>query len=250
MIRPKTEKEIETMRIGGQKLGQTLQLLAKKVEPGLTPKDISKIAATEIKKQDLQPVLLGYEGFSDVMCISVNEAIVHGLPNNVPFKKGDVVKLDLTVGYKGLIVDSALTVIAGEAPSGDKKRLLEGTKRSLDAAIAAVKGDGTRVGDIAAAAQKVMDEYKLGIIRDLVGHGIGENIHEEPNVPNYGIAGTGPILPAGATICIEPMASLGDWHVSVAKDNWTIVMSDGSLGAHFEHTILVTDDGAEILTLA
>lgn len=250
MIRPKTDEQIAIMRVGGQKLATILNLLAKKVEPGLTPKDISKLAAAEIKKQDLQPVLLGYEGFSDVMCISVNDAIVHGLPSKTPFKKGDVVKLDLTVAYKGLVVDSALTVVAGEEPSGDKKRLLEGTKKALDVAIAAVKGDGTRVGDIAAAAQKVMEQYDLGIIRDLVGHGIGENIHEEPNVPNYGVAGTGPILPAGATICVEPMATLGDWHINVAKDNWTIMVRDGSLGAHFEHTVLITDDGCEILTLA
>jgi len=250
MIRPKTAAEIEVMRVGGQKLGQTLQLLASKVAPGLTPKDISKLAAEQIKRQDLAPVLLGYEGFSDVMCVSVNDAIVHGLPGKVPFKKGDVVKLDLTVGYKGLIVDSALTVVAGEEPAGDKKRLVEGTKKSLDYAIASIKGNGTRVGDIAAAAQKVMDEYKLGIIRDLVGHGIGQNIHEEPNVPNYGLAGTGPVLPAGATICIEPMATLGDWHINVAKDNWTIMVADGSLGAHFEHTVLITEDGAEILTQA
>lgn len=250
MIKPKTDAEIDVMRTGGQKLASILKLLAKKVEPGVTPKDISKLAALEIKKESLQPVLLGYEGFGDVMCISVNDAIVHGLPNNVPFKKGDIVKLDLTVGYKGLIVDSALTVVAGEEPSGDKKRLLEGTNKALDAAIAAVKGDGTRVGDIAAAAQKVMDQYHLGIIRDLVGHGIGQSIHEAPNVPNYGLAGTGPILPAGATICIEPMATLGDWHINVAKDKWTIMVADGSLGAHFEHTVLITEDGAEILTLA
>jgi len=237
------------MRQGGQLLGQILASLAKEVEPGVTPKDISKIAASKIEKADLQAVLLGYEGFSDVMCISTNDAIVHGLPNKTPFKKGDVVKLDLTVAYKGLVVDSALTVIAGEEPAGDKKRLLEGTKRSLEAGIAAIRGDGTRVGDIASAVQEVLDEYKLGIIRDLVGHGIGEHIHEEPNVPNYGVAGTGPILPAGATICVEPMATLGGWQISVAKDKWTINVADGSLGAHFEHTVLVTDKGAEILTL-
>lgn len=248
MIRPKTSAEIEVMRVGGKKLAIILQYLVKELRPGLTPKDIAKMAAAQLKKADMQAILLGYEGFSDVICISVNEAIVHGLPSSVPFVEGDVVKLDLTAAYKGLVVDSALTLVVGQEPSGDKKRLLEGTKRALDAAIAAVKGDGTRVGDISAAAEKVMNEYKLGIIRDLVGHGIGEKIHEDPNVPNYGVAGTGPALPAGATICIEPMASLGDWHIKVAPDKWTIVMADGSLGAHFEHTVLITKDGAEILT--
>lgn len=250
MIRPKTDREIAIMRTGGQRLGQILQELAVQVKPGVTPKDISKLAAEKSAKAELQTVLLGYDGFSDVMCVSVNDAIVHGLPSDKPFKQGDVVKLDLTVAHKGLVVDSALTVVAGEELKGDKKRLLEGTKRSLDAGLAAIKGDGTRVGDISAAVEKVLNEYKLGIIRDLVGHGIGENIHEEPNVPNYGVSGTGPILPSGATICVEPMATLGDWHINVAKDNWTIMVRDGSLGAHFEHTILITDEGCEILTQA
>lgn len=244
----KTDQEIELMRAGGKKLAAILNTLASEVKPGRTPKEISARAAIEIKKAGLSAVLLGYEGFSDVMCVSVNENIVHGLPNTTSFKEGDVVKLDLTVAYKGLVVDSALTVVAGEEPSGDVKRLLEGTKRSLEAGIEAVKGGGTRVGDISSAVQKVLDEYKLGIIRDLVGHGVGHNIHEDPNVPNYGVAGTGPLLPVGATICIEPMASLGDWHIKVASDKWTIAMADGSIGAHFEHTVLITDDGAEILT--
>lgn len=250
MIRPKTDQEIELMRAGGQMLGQILNSLKEEVKPGVTPKQIAKIAARHIQEAGLQAVLLGYEGYPDVICISINEAIVHGIPSKEPFKVGDVVKLDLTVAYKGYVVDSALTVICGEEPSGDKKRLLEGTKRSMETGIAAIKGDGTRVGDIAAAVEKVLNEYRLGIIRDLVGHGVGQSIHEPPNVPNYGVAGTGPILPAGTTICVEPMASLGDWHINVAKDNWTIVMRDGSLGAHFEHTVLITNDGAEILTLA
>jgi methionyl aminopeptidase len=195
-------------------------------------------------------VVLGYDGFPDVMCISINEAIVHGIPSNTPIKDGDVVKLDLTLGFRGLINDSALTVVCGGAKDADVKRLIEGTKRSLDAGIAAVKGEGTRVGDIGAAVQTVLEQkYNLGVIRELVGHGIGYEIHEAPNIPNYGVTGTGPMLHNGMTICIEPMAALGDWHISVAKDKNTILMKDGSLGAHFEHTILITEDGAEILTM-
>jgi methionyl aminopeptidase len=248
-MRPKTPDEIDKMREGGKMLATILNLLATKVEPGVKPTDISKIAAEEIKKAGMQPVVLGYDGFPDVICISVNEGIVHGIPNKTPFKDGDVVKLDLTLGHKGMVVDSAITVIAGTNTNADVKRLIEGTKKSLDAGIAAISGSGTRVGDIASAVQKVLDQYKLGIIRDLVGHGVGYDIHEQPNIPNYGVAGTGPTLSAGATIAIEPMASLGDWQINLAKDGWTIAMRDGSLGAHFEHTVLVTQDSAEILTI-
>lgn len=236
------------MREGAKRLANIMQKLIEAVEPGISPKDLAAIAAREIKKNDMQAVVLGYDGFPDVICISVNENIVHGVPGKEPLKAGDILKLDLTLGYKGLVTDHAVSLAVGGEASADAERLINGTKKALDMAIAAIRGDGTRVGDISAAAQKVLDEHRLGVIRDLVGHGIGQNIHEEPNIPNYGVAGTGPILPAGSTICIEPMASLGDWHIKVAKDGLTIAMVDGSLGAHFEHTVLVTDDGAEILT--
>jgi methionyl aminopeptidase len=247
-MNPKSASEIEIMREGGRKLATILNDLAKKVEVGVKSTDISKIAADEIKKAGMQPVVLGYEGFPDVICISVNEGIVHGIPNDKPFKEGDVVKLDLTLGYKGLVVDSAVTVVVGEKASPDTKRLVEGTRKALEAGIAAISGSGTRVGDIASAVEKVLNKHKLGVIRDLVGHGVGYGIHEAPNIPNYGVAGTGPTLSAGMTIAIEPMASLGDWQINISKDGWTVVMRDGSLGAHFEHTVLITEDSAEILT--
>lgn len=247
-MRAKTPAEIEIMREGGKKLAQTLDILAKKVQPGITPRELADIAEEEVIKAGLQPILKGYEGFPDVLCISVNEAIVHGMPDKKAVKDGDVVKLDLTVSYKNLIVDSAISIYVGKQPPADIKRLLEGTQRALYAGIDAIKGDGTRVGDISAAVQDVLDKYKLGTIRDLVGHAVGDKIHEEPNIPNYGVAGTGPVLPAGVTIAVEPMASLGDWHIDTANDGWTVVMRDGSLGAHFEHTVLITEDGAEILT--
>jgi methionyl aminopeptidase len=240
-MNPKSPAEIEIMHEGGKMLATILNDLVGQVAPGITPKNIAKSAAEQIKKAGMQPVVLGYEGFPDVICISVNQEIVHGIPKNNPIKDGDVVKLDLTLGFKSMVVDSARTVIAGTSVNADTKRLVEGTKKSLEAGIAAIKGSGTRVGDIAAAVQRV--------IRDLVGHGVGYDIHEQPNIPNYGVAGTGPILSAGMTIAIEPMASLGDWQIGVAKDGWTIVMKDGSLGAHFEHTVLITEDGAEILTI-
>jgi methionyl aminopeptidase len=246
-MRPKTTDEITVMKEGGRRLGAILQSLAAEVQAGITGKDISAIAAQAIKKNGLQPVLLGYQGFDDVICVSVNDAIVHGMPTKIQFKDGDVVKLDLTVGYKSLIVDSAITVIIGTC-TADARRLRDGTQRALMAGVDAIKGEGTRVGDISAAVQAILDQHKLGVIRDLVGHGVGYSIHEDPNIPNYGLKGTGPILMSGMTIAVEPMASLGDWHISQAKDGWTILMTDGSLGAHFEHTVLITDDGAEILT--
>ena len=245
----KTPAELSAMRQCGKLLAGIRAKLAKEVKVGVTPKQISAIAAAEVKKAGMQPVVLGYDGFSDVICVSVNDAIVHGLPNEVPFKEGDVVKLDLTFGYKGMVTDSAITLVAGDQkPSADVARLIKGTEESMYAGIDAIKGEGTRVGDIAAAVQKVLEKHQLGIIRDLVGHGVGHEIHEDPQIPNYGVAGTGPILHTGDTIAIEPMAALGDWRIKIAKDKNTIVMADGSLGAHFEHTVLITENGAEILT--
>jgi methionyl aminopeptidase len=241
-MRAKTPADLENMRAGGKLLAGILKDLAGKVRPGITPKELSADAAEQIKKHDLQPVVQGYEGFPDVICISVNEAIVHGIPGNQPLREGDVVKLDLTLGYKGMINDSAVTIIAGGHGSAGIARLVEGTKRALDAGIAAIHGEGTRVGDISQAVQDKLEEYNLGIIRELVGH-------ESPNIPNYGVVGTGPVLHQGMTIAIEPMAALGDWHIAYAKDKKTIVMKDGSLGAHFEHTVLITEDACEILTL-
>jgi methionyl aminopeptidase len=248
-MRPKTAKEIDIMRQAGRELARILAELAKLVGPGITGKVIAEQAAKNIKAAGLQPVLLGYQGFPDVICISLNQAIVHGIPSKAKIKAGDIVKLDLTVAYKGLVVDAARSLVVGNEMPADYKRLLEGTERALNMGISAVKGEGTRVGDISSAIQKVLDQNKLGIIRDLVGHGVGYDIHEDPNVPNYGVAGTGPALLSGVTLAIEPMASLGDWPVSVLDDGWTIVMRDGSQSAHFEHTVLITDDGAEILTV-
>jgi methionyl aminopeptidase len=160
-MRPKTPAEIEIMREGGQKLATTLNLLATKVVPGATPKEISAVATEEIKKASMQPVVLGYQGFPDVMCVSVNQAIVHGVPQKTPFKDGDVVKLDLTLGYKGMVLDSAVTVVVGSGSSPDVKRLIEGTKKALEAGITAIHGSGTRVGDISAAVQDVLEKNKL-----------------------------------------------------------------------------------------
>ncbi len=248
-MQAKTKTDLDNMRAGGKLLAKILKDLADKVKPGITPKEIASLAEEKIKKYDMQPVVQGYEGFPDVICISVNDAIVHGIPGNQPIRQGDLVKLDLTLGYKGMINDSAVSVLAGGHGSAGVARLLEGTKKALDMGISAISGEGTRVGDISAAVQNTLEEYNLGIIRELVGHGVGYQIHEAPNIPNFGVAGTGPVLHAGMTIAIEPMACLGDWHITVGKDKNTIFMKDGSLGAHFEHTVLITDKSCEIFTV-
>lgn len=249
-MRIKTPDEIKAMREGGRMLATVLDTLQKQLTEGMSTKDLADIAAAELKKLGGKPAFLNHQDFPDVLCTSVNSEIVHGLPNSKKIlKKGDVIGLDFGVLYKGLNTDSAITaVVGGDYPNVDIKRLMEGTEESLKAGIAAIKGEGTRVGDISAAVQDVLDKYKLGIIRDLVGHAVGDEIHEEPNIPNYGVKGTGPLLQVGATYAVEPMASLGDWQIRTAKDNWSIEMADGSIGAHFEHTVVITDDGAEILT--
>lgn len=250
-MRVKTPAEIKAMREGGRMLATVLNKLKQELKAGMSTQELADMATAEIKRLGGRPAFLNHQNFPAPLCTSLNHEIVHGLPSKKKIlKKGDVIGLDFGVLYKGLYVDSAITeVVGGQAANAGTKRLLEGTKRALDAGIAAISGDGTRVGDISAAVEDVLNNYKLGIIRDLVGHAVGDDIHEEPNIPNYGARGTGPVLPAGATIAIEPMASLGDWHLKTAKDGWTVEMADGSLGAHFEHTVVITDDGAEILTI-
>lgn len=251
-MRPKSDKEIEAMREGGRMLAAVLGVVEKSIQPGISTKELSDIADKEVRAMGGQPSFLNHEDFPEAMCISIGSELVHGLPSKkTTVKDGDVVGLDFGVIYKGLITDGARTVLAGSNPPEDVKRLLEGTKKALDAGVSSVHGDGTRVGDIGDAVQSVLEKkYKLGVIRDLVGHGVGDKVHENPNIPNYGVSGTGAVLAAGMTICIEPMASLGDWQIDIAKDGWTVIMRDGSLSAHFEHTVLITEKSAEILTLS
>ena len=235
------------MRQAGHQLAVILNDLTKMVMPGVKTQEIDAKAAEAMKKAGLQAVLLGYQGYPASTCISVNEQVVHGIPGKTVIQDGDVVKIDVTAAKDGLVVDTATTVVAGQAAL-EVKKLLEGTQRALYAGIDAIKGDGTKVGDISAAVEDVLNDYKLGIVRDLVGHGVGYGVHEMPNVPNYGSAGSGPKLSAGITIAVEPMATLGDWQVGTLRDGWTIITQDGSLAAHFEHTVAVTENGYEILT--
>ena len=244
----KTQNEINLMRKSGKMLAQVLDILEKELKPGMSTKDLSNIAAKELKKLGGQPTFLGYQGFPDVLCVSLNDEIVHGIPSKKRIiQEGDLVGMDFGVTYQGMITDAARTVIAGKAKQNQHIQLVERTEESLMAGINVIH-DGIRTGDIGNAIQDVLDKYKYGIVQDLVGHGVGHSLHEDPNIPNYGRKGTGPWLSKGMTIAIEPMVTLGDYNVRLAEDKWTILTQDGSWSAHFEHTILITEDGYEILT--
>lgn len=250
MMTIKSETEIAAMRESGRMLATVLAAMRQQAKPGMTPKDMSAIAQKELSKLGGEPAFKGVYGpppFPDIICISVNQQVQHSIPSDVPFKAGDVVNFDFGVRYKGMITDGGISVCIGGDPSSDAKRLLDGTEKALEAGIAEVR-DGCHVGDISAAIERVLTQYRLGIVRELVGHGVGYELHESPDIPNYGHAGRGPILKAGMTIAIEPITTLGRYEIEQLHDGWTLVTRDGSWSAQFEHTILVTKDGAEILT--
>ncbi len=248
--RIKTPEEIEDMRTSGKILAHVLKYLESQLTQGMSTLDIDTLAEKEIKALGGKPAFLGYGSpnpFTGVICISINDEVVHGLPNAQKIiKNGDIISLDLGVSYNGMITDAAITTKCGDIPP-ELVKLLEQTKKSLNAGIAVVK-DGVRVGDISAAIQRVLDRGRYGIVRDLVGHGVGHEVHEEPNIPNFGLSGKGPKLVAGMTIAIEPMATLGNYGVYLDGDGWTVRTNDGSYAAHYEHTILITKQGHEILT--
>lgn len=244
----KTHDEIAAMRESGKMLATVLQLLKKQLQVGMTTKDLADIAGRELHALGGKPTFLGMYGFPDMLCVSVNDEVVHGIPSEKKvIQDGDLVSMDFGVTYHGMITDSAITVIAGKATSDRAKMLVSATEESLLRGLAVLK-HGTRVGDLAGTIQEVLDSAKLGIVRDLVGHGVGHELHEDPNIPNFGRKGTGMELQKGMTIAIEPMATLGDFRVYIDIDGWTVRTNDKSLAAHFEHTVLITDDGAEILT--
>ena len=247
----KTEQQIQAMRDGGAILSTVFAGVRQRAVAGITGKEIDAWVESEIARLGATPTYREpVPNFPGVICISRNEAIVHGVPTDEPFEQGDVIGFDLVISYKGMKVDSAFTMVIGAQPNGAVKHLLKETERSLYAGIDAIKGDGTRTGDIAAAVEAVLTSARLGIVKELVGHGIGHEMHMPPEVPNYGRKGSGDILKAGDTIAIEPMASLGKGSViGPLEDEWTYATKDGSLAAHFEHTVLITRDGSEILTL-
>ena len=243
----KSASELEAMRKAGQVVARMIAAIKEAVEPGITTKQLDTVAAKELKRQGAKPAFLGYMGFPATICTSVNEQIVHGIPGDRVLKEGDLVKVDVGAIVDGLYGDSAMTLPVGQV-SAEAMRLIETTKNSLDAAIEVVKS-GNRLGDIGAAVQEYAESRGYGVVREYVGHGIGRNLHEEPQIPNYGVAGRGALLHAGMVIAVEPMVNVGTWRTQALEDGWTVVTADGKLSAHFEHTMAIGEHGAEVLTL-
>ena len=244
----KTPEQLNAMREGGKILARIFTELKGYVQTGITEQQIDAFVATKITEYGAIATYKTSEvGFPAVICISTNDEVVHGVPTDYTLRTGDVVSFDLVITYKDMKTDSAFTMVVGEQPKGAIKHLISLTERSLYAGIDAIKGP-VYTGDIAAAIEAVLAKGKLGIIRELVGHGVGLKMHMPPDIPNYGHKGTGVLLKPGDTIAIEPMATLGGEGIVELDDNWTIATRDGSLAAHFEHTVLITEDGAEILT--
>jgi methionyl aminopeptidase len=245
----KTEEEIAKMREGGHLLYDILQKLKKLIERGeMNGVEINAFAEREIEKIGAKPAFKGYQGFPAAICFSINDAVVHGIPTETQLNKGDLVKVDCGLIYKGMYTDSALTTVVGGEASEDDQKLMKATQDSLYAGIdAAVVGN--KVGDISAAVEDAIKPYGYGIVRKLAGHGVGRAVHEAPEILNFGQVNTGPLLKPGMTIAIEPMINAGGDDVFFGDDRWTVKTADGSRAAHFEHTIAITKDGPEILTL-
>ena len=242
----KSEREITLMRQAGKIVGTVLDILSRKVKPGMKTKELDAIAAEAVEKLGGTPSFKGYRGFPANLCVSVNDEVVHGIPGERVLREGDIVSLDFGAIYKGFHGDGAVTVGVGEiAPKA--KELMETTNGALEAGIAAAHA-GARLGDISAAIQGYAEGKGYSVVREYTGHGIGREMHEEPQIPNFGVAGTGPVLKKGMTIALEPMVNLGDWLTRVGGDQWTVLTADGSLSAHFEHTIAIAGEGAEVLT--
>ncbi|MGX4587984.1 type I methionyl aminopeptidase [Paenibacillus chitinolyticus] len=246
MIICKSEVELELMREAGRIVAETHKLMAESVRSGVTTKDLDKIAEEYIRSQGAVPSFKGYNGFSGSICTSVNEELVHGIPGSRKLVEGDVISIDIGAQYKGYHGDSAWTYGVGEI-SETAKKLLEVTERSLLAGLAEAKPDA-RLYTISHAIQQVIEDAGFSVVREYVGHGIGTELHEDPQIPNYGIRDKGPRLKPGMVLAIEPMVNVGQRFVKTLEDDWTVVTVDNSLCAHFEHTIAVTADGYEILT--
>ena len=249
----KTPQDIAILRECGKRLAAVLRRAADAARPGVSAQDLDMLAERLIREQGGEPVFKGYRmpdaalPFPATLCVSINDEVVHGIPRlGKILRDGDIVGLDIGMRWNGLVTDTAITIGIGRI-SADPSRLVHATRQALDIGVAAVKS-GSHVGDISHAIESHLKKINLGIIRDLGGHGVGYRLHEEPLIPNYGKSGTGPELCEGMVIAIEPMATLGGWRVALDDDEWTFRTADGSLAAHFEHTIAVAKDGAEVLT--
>ncbi len=247
MVKLRSSEEIQKIRTSAGIVAGTLELLRNRTQPGMTTGELDRIAETYIRDQGGEPCFLGYLGYPASVCISVNEEVVHGIPGDRVIQDGDIVGIDVGVVKDRYHGDAAITFPVGDVP-GDIKKLLEITEECLHKGIAAFKPDN-RLGDVGHAIQSHAESHGYGVVRTLVGHGIGEKLHEDPQVPNYGKPGTGSKLRPGLVCAIEPMITLGGWEVDTLSDQWTIVTRDRSLSAHFEHTVALTEDGPEILSV-
>lgn len=248
MIILKSPQEIERMRVAGRVTALTIERLLEEVRPGISTADLDRIAEKSIRGEGCEPSFLGYRGFPASICTSLNDEVVHGIPSPKRIlRRGDALSLDVGAIWEGYHGDSAVTVFVGAPPSDEAEKLLRVTEESLEAGIAQLRA-GARLSDVGHAVQQVAEGAGFGVVREYVGHGVGRRLHEDPQVPNYGAPGRGPVVKPGLVVAIEPMVNLGDWPTRVQDDDWTVVTADGSLSAHFEHTIAVTDDGTEVLT--
>lgn len=247
MIKLKTPEEIKIMQDGGHRLAKILQKLASETTAGTSTKYLNNLAHNLILEADGIPSFLDFQGYPFSICISINEEVVHGMPSDRTLEHGDIVGLDIGMLYRGFHTDTAITVPIGEI-SSPLEKLISTTKKSLNMAIKSIK-PGIHLGDIQFVIQKIINDAGYGIVKDLTGHGIGRDLQEDPSIPNFGKQGTGPVLKAGMVLAIEPMVNLGKPGVDILSDGWTIVTSDNSPSAHFEHTIAVVPSGAKILTI-
>ena len=246
MLILKLPEEIERARASNQIVAEVLSKLRDKVKPGVTTRELDKLAEEIVGKRGAKPAFKGYRGYPYSLCTSINEEVVHGMPSARILKEGDIVGLDFGVYYKGFFGDATITLPVGEIALS-ALRLLEVTEQSLYVGIEQAR-DGNRLGDISAAVQLTVEAAGFSVVRDFVGHGIGRNLHEEPQIPNFGKKGRGIELKSGMILAIEPMVNQGDYKVNILPDGWTVVTKDGKLSAHFEHSIAITDNGPDILS--
>ena len=246
MISIKSDREIELLKIAGNIVYRTHRYLIPYLKEGITTKELDRLAEDFIRSQGATPSFKGYDGFPGSICTSINEQVVHGIPGDTKLKDGDIISIDIGACYKGYHGDSAWSYGIGSL-SEEKKYLLEHTEKALFEGLSEIK-PGNRIGDIGHAVESYALKHHLGVVKELVGHGVGTSLHESPDVPNYGMKGTGPLLKEGMVIAVEPMLNLGSPDICVLDDDWTIETIDQSPSAHFEHTIVVTKDGYRILT--